>query len=43
MPEEPATTICKSVFKGGENAISRENFTRIWIELISRLERTKHS
>lgn len=35
-------TICKSVFKNGENTISRSQFTKKWIELINRLERNKN-
>ena len=33
-------TICKSVFKSGESTNKRE-FTRAWIELINRLEKSK--
>ena len=35
-------TICKSVFKNGENTTSRSQFTKKWIELINRLERNKN-
>ena len=35
-------TICKSVFKNGENTISRSQFTKKWIELINRLEQNKN-
>lgn len=34
-------TICKSVFKSGENTISKPQFTKKWIELINRLEKSK--
>ena len=34
-------TICKSVFKNGENTISRSQFTKKWIELINRLEQIR--
>ena len=31
----------KSVFKSGENTTSKEVFTRMWIEVINKLERSK--
>lgn len=34
-------TICKSVFKSGENTTSKIQFTQKWIELINRLEKNK--
>lgn len=34
-------TICKSVFKSGENTTSKTKFTKKWIELINRLEKSK--
>lgn len=34
-------TMCKSVFKSGENTISKVQFTQKWIELINRLEKNK--
>ena len=34
-------TICKSVFKSGENTTSKIQFTKKWIELINRLEKSK--
>ena len=33
-------TMCKSVFKNGECTNKRE-FTRAWVELINRLEKSK--
>lgn len=33
-------TICKSVFKSGENTTTKIQFTQKWIELINRLEKT---
>ncbi len=33
-------TICKSIFKSGENTTSIQ-FTKKWIELINRLEKSK--
>lgn len=33
--------LCKSVFKGGENTISKAQFTKKWIELINILEKNK--
>ena len=38
---KPAVRICKSVFKSGEDATSKERFTRTWIELINRIEKGK--
>lgn len=35
-------TICKNVFKSGENTTSKSQFTKKWIELINRLERNKN-
>lgn len=39
--KEQARDLCKSVFKGGEGAISKSQFTRVWIELINRIEKGK--
>ena len=39
--EKAAGCICKSVFKSGEDTISKEQFTRMWIELINRIEKGK--
>lgn len=36
-------TICKSVFKSGENTTSQKQFTEKWIELINRLEKNKRT
>ena len=33
-------TICKNVFKSGENTTTKIQFTKKWIELINRLEKT---
>lgn len=35
------TGLVKSVFKSGENTASKEEFTKMWIELINKLERSK--
>lgn len=32
---------CTSIFKGGKNAISKDLFTRQWIELIDQMEKEK--
>lgn len=34
-------SLVKSVFKSGENTTSTEAFTKMWIELINKLERSK--
>jgi len=31
---------CKNIFKNGE-AVTREEFTQIWIDLINRMEKNK--
>jgi len=38
---EKPKTICKSVFKSGENTTSTSQFTKKWIELINKLEKNK--
>lgn len=38
---EQPNNICKSVFKSGENTTTRDEFTKMWIELINRLESSK--
>ncbi len=35
------TSLVKNVFKSGENTTSKEVFTKMWIELINKLERSK--
>lgn len=35
------TSLVKSVFKSGENTTSKEVFTKMWIELVNKLERSK--
>ena len=34
-------TICKSVFKSGENTTSKMQFTKTWIEMINKIEKGK--
>lgn len=34
-------SVCKSVFKGGENQPTPEKYTNIWITLINQIERSK--
>ena len=33
--------ICKSVFKSGESTTSKSEFTKMWIEMINKIERDK--
>ncbi len=33
--------ICVSVFKSGENTTTKQEYTKIWIELINLMERSK--
>lgn len=35
------TSLVKSVFKSGEGTTSKEAFTKMWIELVNKLERSK--
>ncbi len=40
--EKPAAAgVCKSVFKSGENTISGEQFTQMWIQLINQIEKDR--
>ena len=41
MENNEKTTMCKSVFKSGENRISKKQFTQVWIELINKIEKGK--
>lgn len=34
-------TVCRSVFKSGENTTSKSQFTKKWVELINKLEKNK--
>ena len=36
-----AMCMCKSVFKSGENRISKKQFTQVWIDLINKIEKGK--
>lgn len=40
---ESQQTVCKSVFKSGENTTSQKQFTQKWIELINSLEKNKRT
>ena len=33
--------ICKSVFKSGESTTSKMQFTKMWIEMINKIEKGK--
>lgn len=41
MGRKETQVVCKSVFKGGENATTADRYTKKWIELINRLEKDK--
>lgn len=41
MANEQQTPVCKSVFKSGESTTSKEAFTKMWLDLINKLERSK--
>lgn len=41
MNELNQTPCCRSVFKGGENQTTTEQFTNAWITLINKLEQSK--
>lgn len=32
---------CKSFFKEGKNAMSKEKFTKVWAEMITKIEKKK--
>ena len=34
--------LCKNIFKKGDNKITKNEFTRVWIDLINRLEKNKY-
>ena len=34
-------TICRSVFKSGENTTTKMQFTKKWIEMINKIEKCK--
>lgn len=35
--------ICRSIFKNGESTISKERFTKIWIEMTNQIEKAKNN
>lgn len=35
-------TLCRSVFKSGENTTNKVQFTKAWINLINRLEKSEY-
>lgn len=41
MNNNAAVSACRSVFKGGKNRPTSEEYTRIWIALINQIERNK--
>ncbi len=43
MSDTDSKVICKSIFKDGESATSKEKFTKAWIHLINQLEKTTDS
>lgn len=36
-------TLCRSIFKNAENALTPEHYTKIWIQLINQLEKSKET
>lgn len=34
---------CKSVFRSGDNTMTKERFTRVWIALINSIEKGKRN
>lgn len=42
MEQNAQTALCKSVFRQGEDAPSPECFTKMWVEMINRMERNKN-
>ena len=41
MPQKEQQITCKSVFKNSDNTISKNQYTKKWIELINTLEKNK--
>lgn len=39
--EQDTKRICKSIFKSGENEISKEQFTKMWTDMINKIEKGK--
>ena len=39
--KQDSKPVCKNVFKSGENAISKEKFTKMWADMINKMERGK--
>lgn len=40
--EKKSESICKSVFKGGEDSTTEHEFTNVWIGLINTLEKGRN-
>lgn len=40
--EKNDTSVCKSFFKNGDEAISKKQFTKVWIEMINKIEKGKN-
>lgn len=39
--KEMCETICRSVFKNGKDTITKIEFTKKWIDVINKIEKTK--
>ena len=39
--EKRDNSICKSIFKDGKHAPTREEYTALWVAIINRLEKSK--
>ncbi len=35
--------LCVSVFKSGESTVTKEQFTKAWVDLINKIEKSKES
>lgn len=41
MDQSTQAPLCKSVFRGGEQAPSPQRFTQAWVEMVNRIEKSK--
>ena len=33
---------CKNVYKNGKEGLSKEKYTRLWVEIVNRMEKNKN-
>lgn len=42
MEDSKSEVICKSIFKNKKDSITKDDFTKKWIDIINQLERNKN-